>query len=338
MKGLSPLEHTSKLIKEASPLFSYVTGEDINKFQSNGKFMLKKLLGIENIESCSVDSNISIEYDAYAEDLKCREIRFSFESEVGVMVPCYLLVPKCRATPPLIIALHGHSTGVHTLIGRARFPIDTSAIADQECDFAEQAVSNGYAVLCLEHRGFGERGGTDCGTSCKELSFRTIMLGRTLIGERVWDAQMALDIVLKYFGKLIDANRIICLGYSGGGTIGINLSALDDRIGMAIIVSSISSIRASIGAMPHCPCNYIPYLAKYFDMGNICQLVAPRRLVVISGDNDPIFPISGAIECVSVARLAFDAFGAGDNIIHITGSGKHKFYPQEVWNILNKSI
>ena len=67
---------------------------------------------------------IEIEYDGFADDLGCREIRFTVESEKDVFVPCHLFVSKDCVPAPLILALHGHSTGMHVLAGRAKYAID----------------------------------------------------------------------------------------------------------------------------------------------------------------------------------------------------------------------
>ena len=338
MNRMSPLEHSQMLINNTVPLFSYKKGDDICSFQKNGKATLKNLLGINEINDNRRSSDILIEYDIYAEDLGCREIQFLVESENNVIVPCHLLLPKANKKSPLIIALHGHSTGMHVCLGRRKYPCDDSTIREQECDFAKQAVNRGYAVLVLEHRGFGARGGDEHGAKCSELAFRAMMVGRTLLGERVFDVKSALDAVINNFGDLILPDNIICLGYSGGGTIGTYLSAIDDRIKITVISSAISTFSKSIGAMPHCPCNYVPSISKYFDVGNICQLIAPRTLVVISGDEDPIFPIDGTRECVNVAKVAFEEYGAENNLVHIAARGAHKFYPNEVWNALSELL
>lgn len=338
MKDLLPLEHSLMLINNTVPRFLYKAGDDIDVFQKEGTEKLKKLLGIDSIGYGYEPKQPEIKYDIYADDLSSREIFFTVESEAGVFVPCHLFIPNKDTPSPLIITLHGHSTGVHTCLGRIKYPIDSIAIESQECDFAKRAIKMGYSVLALEHRGFGERGGDENGSKCTELAFRAMMLGRTLLGERVWDAMVALDTVINNFGDLVNTDSIAVLGYSGGGTIGTYLSALDKRIQTTIIVSAISTFKASIGAMPHCACNYVPSIAKYFDMGSICQLIAPRRLVVISGENDPIFPIAGAKECVNVARDAYSAFGKKDLLTHISAKGAHKFYPQEAFNLIKKIL
>jgi dienelactone hydrolase len=338
MKGLLPLEYSGILMNSAVPHFSYKIEDNIDIFQKEGKEKLRELLGIDVIRVGYEAKKPEVEYDIYADDLCAREIFFTVESEAGVFVPCHLFIPDKSERTPLIITLHGHSTGVHTCLGRIKYPVDSSAIENQECDFAKRAIKMGYSVLALEHRGFGERGGDEKGSKCSELAFRSMMLGRTLLGERVWDVKAALDAVVGSFGDLIDTDNIAVLGYSGGGTIGTYLSALDERIKTTVIVSSISTFKASIGAMPHCACNYVPSIAKYFDMGEICQLIAPRRLIVISGEDDPIFPISGAKECVDIARVAYSAFDKEDMLTHISAKGAHKFYPEEAFSAIKKIL
>lgn len=338
MKGLLPIDFSKMLLANAQPLYSYQPCDDIDAFQSLGRNELKKLLGIDIIEAGYVEKDIEIEYDKFADDLMCREIGFTVESEADIFTPCSLFIPTESIMPPLIVALHGHSTGVHTCLGRTKYTTDESTIKEQRCDFAKQAINNGYAVLTLEHRGFGERGGDEKGARCSEPALRSLLLGRTLLGERVWDTLVALSAVIKSFGHIVDTKRIAVLGYSGGGTIGTYLSAIDQRIKAAVIVSAISTVKASIGAMPHCPCNYVPSIAKYFDMGNICQLIAPRHLAVISGKDDPIFPIIGAYECMKIAKVAYEKLNANNMLRHISAYGGHKFYPMEAWKIIKEIL
>ena len=335
LKGMLPLSHSQSLISSMTPEYSYKLGEDIQAFQENARKKLSKLLGVYEIEKLSKDSSISVEYDIYADDLWAREIKFYFESEENVLVPCYLFIPKANPPLPLIVVLHGHSTGAHIAMGRIKYPIDADAIKEQRCDFVKQSIENGYPTLSVEQRAFGERGGTDSGSTCTPTAMQSLLLGRTLLGERVWDTKCAITKVIENFSDFFDSNNIICVGYSGGGTIATYLSALDKRISTSVIVSSISRFCDSIGRVPHCACNYVPSIAKYFDMGEICQLMAPRKLLIVSGNDDRIFPATGATICKEIAMTAYKAYGKEENLRHIITSGGHRFYPDKVWNYIN---
>lgn len=329
-----PLEHSKLLINSIVPKFSYNIGDDVTTFQKNGCEMLTKLLGINKIQASERKNYVRIEYDKQCADLNCREIRFFAESENNVFVPCHLFIPNHLNYNALIISLHGHSTGMHVLAGREKYKIDKVTISDQECDFAKQAILLGFPTLTIEQRGFGERGGNENGSLCSELSFRSIMMGRTLVGERVFDTMHALNALLYNSIGDIRFDKIICIGYSGGGTVATYLSALDNRINHAILVSAISTFRDSICAMPHCACNYIPNILENFDMGNICQLIAPRELTIVSGINDNLFPVLGAKESFNQALKVYKAYNSESKITHIVTNGGHRFYPREVWSHL----
>ncbi len=43
------------------------------------------------------------------------------------------------------------------------------------------------------------------------------LIGRTTIGERVWDVQRVIDVLEKHFPQ-VDSGNIMCTGGSGGGT------------------------------------------------------------------------------------------------------------------------
>ena len=335
LKRMLPLSHSHNLISSLTPEYSYKLGEDIHTFQDNARKKLSELLGICEIEKLSKDSSISVEYDIYADDLGVREIKFYFESEENVLVPCYLFIPKTDKPRPLIVALHGHSTGAHIAMGRKKYPLDADAIKEQRCDFVKQSIKNGYPTLSVEQRAFGERGGTDTGSTCIPAAMQSLLLGRTLLGERVWDTKCAITKVIENFAEFFDSSNIICVGYSGGGTVATYLSALDTRITASVIVSSISRFCDSIGRVPHCACNYVPSIAKYFDMGEICQLMAPRKLLIVSGHEDRIFPATGATICKEIAMSAYKAYGKEANLVHIITNGGHRFYPNEVWNYIN---
>jgi hypothetical protein len=52
--------------------------------------------------------------------------------------------------------------------------------------------------------------------------------------------------------------------------------------------------------MNHCVCNFVPNIAKYFDMGELGGLIAPRALIVVNGIKDDIFPDDGVREAFAI--------------------------------------
>ena len=155
---------------------------------------------------------------------------------------------------------------------------------------------SGYATLAIEQRGFGESGGTPEGPDCQQIAMQALLLGRTLIGERVWDVSRAIDVVGDLF-SMIDMRRIAAMGNSGGGTTTIYAAAMDERIAAAMpSLCGEKRFSALSSAQHHCTCNYVPAIMKDFDMADLAGLVAPRPLVIVGGRDDGIFPIASAIQ------------------------------------------
>lgn len=337
---LLPKEHLHLLLDRETPSMRWDGAEDISAWQARARERLCELLGLGEIAKYAVKPEIEIEYDRYAEDLDCREIRFRVSTEENVTVPCHLCIPSgAKGKLPLAITLQGHSKGMHISLGRPKYPGDEESCHGGDRDFVARAVREGVCAIAMEQRCFGENGG-DPETSkpdCREASMRALLLGRTVVGERVWDIMRLIDAIADdpAFADIVDLNKIICLGNSGGGTATVYATAVDERIKIGVPSCAVCRFADSIGAMTHCECNYVPHIAKYFDMGELCALVAPRSLIVVSGAEDKIFPINGAKTCVEVGREAFKAYGRDGALVHVIGDGGHRFYADAAWEHIN---
>lgn len=263
------------------------------------------------------------------------EYRIVFNAEKNVKAVCTFLLPTGVDQAPLAVCLQGHSTGMHISLGRTVFPNDA---IDGDRDIALTAVRRGFAALCLEQRGMGERRTDrsdvripDTGSPrCRYTAMNALLLGRTLIGERLFDISRAIDVVLSLF-SCVDPERILCMGNSGGGTATYYAACMDERIGVAIPSCSVCTYRDSIAAMYHCPCNYLPGAAKYFDMGDLAALIAPRRLIVVAGAEDGIFPLQGVQKSARTIKAIYEAAGVPERFSLVVGEGGHRFYKELAW-------
>lgn len=273
------------------------------------------------------------------------EKRIVFDSEEDTSVPCHLWVPKNAKKPcPVIICLQGHSNGMHTSMGRKLYPTD---VEGGDRDFAVQIVNEGYAALVLEQRAFGERFTEkslvsndapelrkiqmQTRTSCFYPSLTALLVGRTLLGERVWDISRAIDAIAEF--PELDYDRVACMGNSGGGTATYYAACMDERIKIAIPSCAICTFIESIGIIRHCSCNYIPNMAKYFDMGELAACVAPRKLLMVSGEQDNGFFIKGARDAYAVIEKIYAKAGCPDNCKLVVGPLGHRFYADPTWKI-----
>lgn len=328
------ISHDYEMSLAKAPLLAYDGKEDFVLWQEKARKKLTELLGIDTFQKCDDALNIKSEKDCG----DYTRIDFEFQSEETYFVPCSLLVPKGLSKPiPVSICLQGHSTGMHISLGEPKFENDANSIAGGR-DFAVRAVKEGYCAIAMEQRYMGvcgqskENGSPIC---LKNSALSAVLLGRTAIGERAWDVSRLIDVIEKHFTNYIDTSKIICMGNSGGGTTTFYASCLDERIHLSMPSCAVCTYDHSIMAMHHCCCNFVPGIRKYFNMGDLLGLIVPRKLVVVSGIEDGIFPIQHAIECVDVVKPLYEKFGNPAFCHHVKGNGGHQFYPDDAWPIVN---
>ena len=338
MDKLSPSDYQWPILENIVPLYSY-EGEKSGK--DNIEEMRNCLSNLLGDKPKKVPLNKRIEYIYETSDYT--EIRMRFSSEENCDVPCHLLLPTgWKEKKPLacMICLQGHSSGMHISLGRNKYPGDEKFTSNGCRSFALQAVEQGYAALTIEQRCLGERKDVrppenmEYTRGCHSPSMTSLLLGRTMIGERVWDVQRAIDLLETI--EEVDNEKIGLVGTSGGGTTTFFSMCMDSRVKSAICSCYICSLKYSIGKIDHCDCNYIPGFLKYFDLGDLAYLMAPRPLVVVSGREDPIFPYPGVQKAYSTIEKIYSDFYASQKVKLVTGDEGHQFYPELAWPVFNR--
>jgi dienelactone hydrolase len=322
--------HRARL--ESRPLMAFDDGLDFETQKAALEQKLTELLG-EPIPVVPLNPVIeeTVEHERYT------EYRIRFDVEEKVQAICLLCIPfvETGKKVPLVICLQGHGRGMHVSMGRRAYECEGPDTGDRDC--AVQALERGYAALCLDQRGMGERrtvlGGNpnDSGAPrCHVTAMNALMVGRTMVGERCHDVSRAIDMALTF--DAIDPDRIVCTGNSGGGTTTFDAACMDERIKVAMPSCAVCTYKHSIGAMNHCVCNFIPNVALYADMGDLAALIAPRKLVLIHGIDDPIFPKDGVLEAYQTIEKIYAAAGVPQNCTLATGGGGHRYYKAEAWD------
>lgn len=334
--NMKPRVHSLKLLKAVRPKFRYEGERPFDEWQSEARAKLHELLGLHNMKKPE-DDCFNMEW--LKETDEYIDYRFTMSSEVGYYFPCRLRMPKGVPSPmPLLVCLHGHSSGHHNAFAEAVYPMDIGAEGVNDRAFAIRGNAEGCAALTVELRCMGECGATPEGKpDCHVSSMAALLNGRTTIGERVHDVRCALDTVLSRF-DFIDESRIICIGNSGGGTATYYATCIDERISLAISSCSVCTYKDSIAAMHHCVCNFIPNIAKYFDMGDLGGLIAPRNLIVVNGKDDDIFPHHGVCEAFDTIKKMYAYAGVPDNCYQFTGDGGHRFFADPTWSVVHKML
>ncbi len=318
----------------SAPSMRYSETEDFFAWQKRARNKLSEILGIDRFEKC--DDAFTVEYER--ESRGYRKVHFYFQSESGYFVPCHLIMPNSQqALYNAVICLQGHSSGMHISYGEPIFDSDSKTIFNGDRDFAIRAAKEGYAAFCIEQRYMGscgcdEKGGPAC---LNGDSLSALLVGRCAVGERVWDVMRLIDVIEKHF-DYINAENIMCLGNSGGGTTTFYAACIDERIKCAVPSCSVCTYKDSIAAMHHCACNYVPGIANYFDMGDLGGLIAPRPLVVVHGLEDIIFPKHGVFEAFEEIKRCYAYAGANGNCTLVSGNGGHRFYADDAWPQIHK--
>jgi hypothetical protein len=268
----------------------------------------------------------------------CRE-RLYLRAWRGADLPLDVVWREGVAEPaPLMICLQGTNSGAHLSWGEARMPPDPVKIA-AGLDFARQAAVRGYIALCLEQRAFGERRETllrpRSPNPCIDATLHAMLLGRSLLGDRVSDVSALLD----WLGDgaapglpAMDLARSYILGHSSGGTVALHTAAFDTRIAATIASGCIGPIRDTFASRRDSSGqNIIPGQLLWCELSDVVGLVATRRLLVTSGEQDHIFPFSGASDVVAEGMAVYRSTGHGSRLRSVAHPGGHKFDAGRVW-------
>ena len=309
------------------------------EYEAAARPALLKLLGIADMGELKSPNRLKPE-NLWKRDYGWATVeKLRFEYEPGEFGCCYLCIPPGLKKPyRLFMCLQGHSTGMHTSIA-VKWEDETQPLeVAGDRDFAIQCAKRGYASLCVEQRYFGERSmNTDTHKpGCQVPMLQNLMVGRTAIGYRVFE----IDCLIDYLKTRddIDPDFMGITGNSGGGTTSMFAGAALTRLTHVMPSCAFSSFRGSIGAMKHCSCNYVPNLLFFGESADVVGLTAPRKLVIISGAEDPIFPLPEAKRQFARLQKIYAAAGAPDNLRHAVGPEGHRYYAEAGFAALNEIL
>ena len=327
------------LVQKTRQKLAYRSGCDYEEWKASVKAKFIQLTGLDQIQENAKGCPLNIDIEEKEEKDGYTQIRFTFESEPGAVVPCYLLIPNTgKKKYPVAITLERHTAFFQKSIDDLKENDQTFAACSA---LARQAVKNGYIALALEQRALGERSSQekmrlDDGQLCFFTALRAIGLGRTLVGERVWDITRAIDC-LSVFPEC-DTDKILLTGNSGGGTTAFYAGCIDERIKLVAPSCAFCSYKTSIMDVYHCNCNYIPRAYEYFEMHDLACLLAPRKFLVIAGKEDKLFPIEGVKKSFETVKEIYKRVGAEENCrLAVTPKG-HWWCEEIVWSEIGKEL
>jgi cephalosporin-C deacetylase-like acetyl esterase len=215
-----------------------------------------------------------------------------FQSRPDFWVTGNLYVPTSRKAPfPGIISPCGH------------YPL---ARMQPDYQFAYLSlVKSGFVVLAYDPIGQGERRHywdpqtrqADIPDPIYEHSMPgqvLLMMGEDLSHYRIWDGMRAIDYLLTR--PEVDPERIGCAGHSGGGTLTLFISALDERVKCAVVNEGGTGHRWPIDLRPESRIgpsdveqNLFPAAKHGIDLCDLHVAIAPRSLLALIENYSPRF-------------------------------------------------
>ena len=328
----SPSEYHRYMLGRTAPRLHYMDG-DVATWQAGLRRRLRTLIG----RMPGTKAPLNVRTLSNIEHPLGTITKIVYTSEPYADVPAYVCLPR-DAVPPytFMICLQGHSTGMHVSIARAWENESEPFSVAGDRDFALGCLARGVAALCIEQRSFGERREQVqqqvSPHGCHDAVMQALLLGKTLVGERVYDVDRGIDYLASRGDVAMD--RVGIMGNSGGGTTTIYAAALLPRLAFAMPSCSLCTFADSIMAIYHCGDNYVPGILKYADMSDVLGLFAPRPVVVVAGREDPIFPIAGVRQAFEHLRSIYTACGADDHCHLVVGDEGHRFYAAQAWPVM----
>jgi len=321
---LSPLGAHEDILTNISPDMCF-SGGNFAGWQSNARSVLAELLGEIQLESLEKQVEIW-----ESEDKRGKYFKQVLSGAHGGRIPIY----RCclhETDPPRgwIICLQGHTTGMHVSLGidaHEEYRLETPG----DRDLVSWCLEVGYGAYCMEVRSLGARQETVqpriAPHPCQDAAMRSLLLGRTLMGERLNDIASLADYIHRV--ENVPHQHIGVLGNSLGGTLAIYSAALLEQVGFAVASSCVSSFRESIFRIYHCTDLYIPGILQRLEFGDIIGLAAPKPVLLVHGVKDEIFPLRGFRAAYQQGKRIYRAATASDRLRVELGMGGHRFYSE----------
>ena len=260
---------------------------------------------------------------------------FSFVNGVGDTVYGYLILPTGIDYPAPALLYHHEHGGKYSL-GK------DAAITIRENGYAPglALAAAGFVVMAVDAYGFGQRehqgpaGLRERGRETELSLFKRFLWeGKTLWGMMAHDDLTALAYLRSR--PEVDAGRIGAAGMSLGGTRTTWLGALDETVKAMAPISQMTRYRdyADAGDLAgHGIYYFLPgALTSGIDMEHIVALAAPRHQLILTGDRDPLSPISGIHKVMEHARAVYQELGAADKLELVLYEGvAHAYLPAMV--------
>ncbi|MEV6305215.1 dienelactone hydrolase family protein [Actinoplanes sp. NPDC051861] len=258
-------------------------------------------------------------------------------------VRALLLVPHGPGPFPAALLLHDHGAkydiGKEKLISPWYDPARLESATAWSTRYfggrflGDSLAARGYVVLAVDALGWGDRGGLTYEAQ-QALASNMLHLGSSLSGLMAHEDVRAAAMLAAR--PEVDRSRVAAVGFSMGGYRAWQVAALSDHIAATVSVCWMTGLREmmvpgnntlrgqSAFYMMH------PGLYRHLDIPDVASIAAPRPMMVLNGETDPLFTPAGTAAAHARMRTVWNSQHAGHRLhTRIWPGLGHTFTPEQ---------
>ncbi|MEE2738520.1 MAG: alpha/beta hydrolase family protein [Planctomycetota bacterium] len=252
------------------------------------------------------------------------------QSQPGFYIPVNLYVPDGEDGPfPTVLSPIGHAPNGKTHDTRDNYQTRFITLAKK-----------GYVVCTWDPLGQGEREpyGAQTGNHHSVQGFQCMPSGRHFCMYFIWDGIRCLDYLETR--PEVDQKQIACAGCSGGGALTQYLSAIDERITLAVPTSWIAeSTLLTVDPGLHTE-SWFPGMCDPYGPGTrqLLACIAPRPLLILGNQHDSEFPPESMKRVADDTYSLYKRLGIEARFQYTSVPTQHGFWPEarrELYRFLN---
>ncbi len=308
------LSHEARLITDRA-LTDFTDADAWRRLIPERRAQYREMMGLADLPPSSERPKLNVQVTGIVERPRYRIEKLYYESLPELYVTANLYLPNSNenatARPPfagvLYVCGHAESQKVHYQAHPRRF------------------AELGFACLIVETVELGEVRGHHHG--CYRHGWHHwISQGYSPASIEAINGIRGLDLLCQR--PDVDAGHLGVTGISGGGAVTWWIAAADERVHVAAPVCGTSTLASYITDRTidgHCDCMWFNNSYRW-DLADVGALIAPRPLLIASGDRDPIFTIASIRETHSKLERLYSTLAAADCVKLIATQTGHAYH------------